>query len=100
MADIDTGALKENFAVVAAHGADDVALYFYSYLFLRYPETRGMFPPAMTRQRDRPIGALVRIVTNVDKVEELLPYLQDLGRDHRKFRHPDRALTRPWAKRC
>jgi len=34
----------------------------------------------MTRQRDPLIGALVRIVTNVDKVKELLPYLQDLGR--------------------
>ena len=26
-----------------------------------------MFPPAMTRQRDRLVGALVRIVTNVDQ---------------------------------
>ena len=40
MADIDTAALKENFATVAAHGGDEVALYFYSYLFLKYPETR------------------------------------------------------------
>jgi NAD(P)H-flavin reductase/hemoglobin-like flavoprotein len=85
MTDIDTAALKENFAVVAAHGPDEVALYFYSYLFLRYPQTRDMFPPAMTRQRDRLVGALVRIVTNVDRVDELVPYLQDLGRDHRKF---------------
>ena len=85
MADIDTAALKDNFAAVAAHGGDDVALYFYSYLFLKYPETRDMFPPAMMRQRDRLVGALVRIVTNVDKVGELVPYLEDLGRDHRKF---------------
>jgi len=85
VADIDTAALKNNFAAVAAHGGDDVALYFYSYLFLKYPETRDMFPPAMTRQRDRLVGALVRIVTNVDNVGELVPYLEDLGRDHRKF---------------
>jgi NAD(P)H-flavin reductase/hemoglobin-like flavoprotein len=85
VADIDTAALKDNFAAVAAHGGDDVALYFYSYLFLKYPETRDMFPPAMTKQRDRLVGALVRIVTNVDKVGELVPYLEDLGRDHRKF---------------
>jgi NAD(P)H-flavin reductase/hemoglobin-like flavoprotein len=85
VADIDTSALKNNFAAVAAHGGDDVALYFYSYLFLKYPETRDMFPPAMTKQRDRLLGALVRIVTNVDKVGELVPYLEDLGRDHRKF---------------
>ena len=85
MADIDTSALKENFAAVAARGGDDVALYFYSYLFLKYPETRAMFPPAMTRQRDRLVGALVRIVTNVDNGAVLVPYLEDLGRDHRKF---------------
>ena len=85
MADIDTAALKANFAEVAGHGPDVIAQYFYSYLFLRYPETRDMFPPSMTKQRDRLVGALVRIVTNVDNVGELVPYLEDLGRDHRKF---------------
>ena len=85
MADIDTAALKENFANVAAHGGDEVALYFYSYLFLKYPETRDMFPPSMATQRDRLVGALIRIVTDVDNVGALVPYLQDLGRDHRKF---------------
>jgi len=83
--EIDTAALKGNFAAAAANGGDDVAMYFYSYLFLKYPETRVMFPPAMTRQRDRLVGALVRIVTDVDNVANLVPYLEDLGRDHRKF---------------
>lgn len=85
MGGLDTQALKSNFADVAAKGGDNVALYFYSYLFLKYPETRDMFPPGMTKQRDRLVGALVRIVTNVDNVGELVPYLEDLGRDHRKF---------------
>lgn len=85
MADIDTAALKDNFASVAAHGGDDVAQFFYSYLFLKYPETRDMFPPGMANQRDRLVGALIRIVTDVDNVGALVPYLQDLGRDHRKF---------------
>lgn len=85
MVDIDTAALQRSFAAVAAHGPDEVAQYFYSYLFLRHPETRQMFPPGMARQRDRLVGALVRIVTQVDRLDELVPYLQDLGRDHRKF---------------
>ena len=85
MPDVDTAALKENFGIVAAHGPDAVALYFYSYLFMRNPQTRDLFPPGMTKQRDRLFGALVRIVTNVDRVDELLPYLHTLGRDHRKF---------------
>ena len=85
MAEIDTAALKANFAEVAGHGPDVVAQYFYGYLFLRNPETRDMFPPSMAKQRDRLLGALVRIVTDVDNVGELVPYLEDLGRDHRKF---------------
>jgi NAD(P)H-flavin reductase len=82
---MDTDRLKSNFAAVAAQGGDNVALFFYSHLFLHYPETRDMFPPAMTRQRDRLVGALGRIVSNVDQVQELVPYLQDLGKDHRKY---------------
>lgn len=81
---IDPATLKANFASVATHG-DDVAMYFYSHLFLTHPEVRPMFPLAMNEQRDRLLGALVRIVTHVDRLAELEPYLADLGRDHRKF---------------
>jgi len=76
--------LKANFAAVATHG-DDVIMYFFSYLFLTHPEVRPMFPLSMTAQRDRLLGALIRIVTNVDRLVELEPFLADLGRDHRKF---------------
>lgn len=84
MSEIDTAALKENFAAVGAHG-DDVAMFFYSFLFFQHPETRELFPPSMTKQRDRLLAALGRIVSDVDNVGRLVPYLQDLGRDHRKF---------------
>lgn len=47
---VDPAALKANFAAVAIHG-DDVAMYFYNYLFLTHPEVRPMFPLAMTEQR-------------------------------------------------
>jgi NAD(P)H-flavin reductase/hemoglobin-like flavoprotein len=82
---VDADRLKASFGQVAEYG-DEVPLYFYSYLFLRYPEVRPMFPPSMAAQRDRLVGALVRIVTNVDRTDELVPFLQQLGRDHRKFR--------------
>lgn len=81
---LDTAALKANFASVAAHG-DDVAMYFYNYLFLTHPEVRPMFPLSMAEQRDRLLDALIRIVTHVDRISELEPYLAGLGRDHRKF---------------
>lgn len=81
---LNTASLKENFTAVGAHG-DEVALFFYSYLFLRYPETRDMFPPGMTRQRDRLLSALGRIVADADNLDDLVPFLKELGRDHRKF---------------
>jgi NAD(P)H-flavin reductase/hemoglobin-like flavoprotein len=81
---MDPGRLKQSFARVAQHG-DEVALFFYSDLFLRHPEVRDMFPVSMAVQRDRLLQALGRIVSETDRLEELTPFLQDLGRDHRKF---------------
>jgi NAD(P)H-flavin reductase/hemoglobin-like flavoprotein len=81
---MDTTRLQQSFVLVAAHG-DEVPLYFYSHLFLTHPETRTMFPASMAGQRDRFVGALLRIVGNVDQLDAVIPYLQQLGRDHRKY---------------
>jgi NAD(P)H-flavin reductase/hemoglobin-like flavoprotein len=81
---LDPGCLRDSFARVAMHG-DAVALFFYSDLFLRHPETRELFPVSMAAQRDRLLNALGQIVADADRLEELAPFLQDLGRDHRKF---------------
>ncbi|MBP2703306.1 flavohemoprotein [Microbispora sp. RL4-1S] len=81
---MDVQALKDSWHLVTRSG-DQVPLYFYSALFLVNPETRDLFPVSMARQRDRLVGALGHIVSNVDRVEELVPFLQQLGRDHRKF---------------
>jgi ferredoxin-NADP reductase/hemoglobin-like flavoprotein len=81
---LDAARLKESWAVVAAYG-DEVPLYFYSTLFLTHPETRALFPVSMAVQRDRLVNALARTVSNVDNLDELVPFLQHLGADHRKF---------------
>jgi hemoglobin-like flavoprotein len=81
---MDAARLQHSFSLVASHG-DEVPLYFYSHLFLTRPETRAMFPAAMAAQRDRLVGALLRVVGNVHQVEAVVPYLQQLGRDHRKY---------------
>ncbi|MBF8191748.1 hypothetical protein ITP53_39870 [Nonomuraea sp. K274] len=81
---MDTQALKGSWHVVAQSG-DQVPLFFYSALFLMYPETRGLFPVSMATQRDRLVGALGHVVSNVDRLDDLVPFLQQLGRDHRKF---------------
>jgi NAD(P)H-flavin reductase/hemoglobin-like flavoprotein len=69
---------------VAQYG-DQVPLYFYSHLFLSHPEVRRMFPPSMAAQRDRLVNALGAVVANVDNLGAAIPFLQGLGRDHRKF---------------
>jgi NAD(P)H-flavin reductase/hemoglobin-like flavoprotein len=81
---VDVARLRECFAAVAAHG-DELALFFYSDLFLRHPEVRELFPVSMAAQRGHFTGALVKIVAAADRVEELTGFLQGLGRDHRKF---------------
>jgi NAD(P)H-flavin reductase/hemoglobin-like flavoprotein len=81
---MDTARLRKSFAQVTMHG-DEVALFFYASLFLRHPELRDMFPVSMATQRDRLVGALGRIISDVENIEQLRPFLEVLGRDHRKF---------------
>jgi NAD(P)H-flavin reductase len=55
--------------------------YFYGQLFAMDTEIRAMFPAAMDVQRKRFFRALVRIVSDQGDV----PYLERLGRAHRKY---------------
>ena len=81
---MDIPAMRANFAKAAAAG-DEAPLWFYSHLFLSHPETRQLFPVSMAHQRDRLFQALGEVVARVDDLESLVPILQQLGRDHRKF---------------
>ena len=53
-----------------------------------------MFPVSMATQRDRLVGALGRIVSSVDQLDEVAAFIQQLGRDHRQVRGHRRALRR------
>jgi NAD(P)H-flavin reductase/hemoglobin-like flavoprotein len=81
---LDIVRLRESFARVAMHG-DEVPLFFYSDLFLKNPQVRDLFPISMAAQRGHLVDALVKIVSQVDSVDELTVFLKGLGRDHRKF---------------
>ncbi len=81
---MDTAALKSSWEQVVKAG-DEVPLFFYSHLFLSHPELRKMFPISMSAQRDRLVGALGRIVSDVDDLPEITGFIQQLGRDHRRF---------------
>ncbi|GAB7190946.1 FAD-binding oxidoreductase [Kineococcus sp. NUM-3379] len=81
---MDIAAMRASFSK-AAEAGDEAPLYFYSHLFLSHPETRGMFPVSMAHQRDRLFTALGEVMARVDDLDALVPILQQLGRDHRKF---------------
>ncbi|SDX25601.1 NAD(P)H-flavin reductase [Amycolatopsis xylanica] len=76
--------VRESFAAVESQAAE-LSQYFYGVLFSVAPETRDLFPINMAMQRNRLLHALVHIVQMVDQPAELLPFLRQLGRDHRKF---------------
>jgi NAD(P)H-flavin reductase/hemoglobin-like flavoprotein len=81
---VDIPAMRASFGKAAAHG-DQAPLWFYSHLFLTHPETREMFPVSMAHQRDRLFAALGDVLARVDDLDALVPILQQLGQDHRKF---------------
>ncbi|NJC72075.1 hypothetical protein HC031_20485 [Planosporangium thailandense] len=81
---MDPAALKRSWAAVVRHG-DAVPSFFYAILFMAHPQLRSMFPMSMAAQRDRLVSALGRIVSNVDQIDAAVPFVQGLGRDHRRF---------------
>jgi NAD(P)H-flavin reductase/hemoglobin-like flavoprotein len=68
--------------------ADAAMTYFYAQLFTMDAEIRAMFPAAMDVQRRRFFASLSQIAAAQDGQEsrdQLMPYLRELGRAHRKF---------------
>lgn len=65
--------------------ADKVTSYFYALLFVRHPDLRALFPPAMDVQRDRLLKALLTTAEHIDNTPVLVDYLQNLGRGHRRY---------------
>jgi NAD(P)H-flavin reductase/hemoglobin-like flavoprotein len=64
---------------------EEMGRLFYATLFRICPESRDLFPVNMEVQRSRLMRALVHVVQMVDQPDELVPFLEQLGRDHRKF---------------
>lgn len=81
---MDPAALRKSWDAVEQLG-DRAAAYFYAALFTLEPGLRDLFPAAMGGQRDRLLAALGHIVSHVDDGPRLAVFLQQLGRDHRRF---------------
>src|SRR5699024_725574 len=76
--------IRETWAEVEP-AADEMAQYCYSILFHIAPATRELFPVNLELQQQRLMRAMSFVVRTIDRPDELLPFLQRLGRDHRKF---------------
>lgn len=70
--------------LAADDGPATLARSFYAHLFAEYPAFRALFPASMDQQRDHFVRALAFVFDNLDKDERVEPFLQQLGRDHRK----------------
>ncbi|MGW5312112.1 FAD-binding oxidoreductase [Nocardia thailandica] len=79
--------IRTTFKAVAAEdgGPEQLARSFYSILFTDYPQVRDYFPAAMDAQRDRLVKAISFALDRLEEPDKLLPFLAQLGRDHRKY---------------
>jgi hemoglobin-like flavoprotein len=73
--------VQESFAIITPI-ADDAAALFYSRLFDLDPSLRQMFPGDMTEQRKKLMQMLTAAVKGLDRLEQLVPVVEDLGRRH------------------
>jgi hemoglobin-like flavoprotein len=70
--------------------ADDAAALFYRRLFELDPSLRTMFRGDMAEQRRKLMNMIGAAVRGLDRLEQLVPVVQDLGRRHVGYGVEDR----------
>jgi hemoglobin-like flavoprotein len=73
--------VQESFAAVMPI-ADDAAALFYRRLFELDPSLQRMFKGDMTEQRRKLMQMLTAAVKGLDRLDQLVPVVEDLGRRH------------------
>ena len=73
--------VQESFAAVRPI-ADDAAALFYRRLFELDPSLERMFKGDMAEQRRKLMQMLTAAVKGLDRLEQLVPVVEDLGRRH------------------
>lgn len=81
--------VQDSFVTVATI-ADDAAILFYQRLFELDPSLRPMFPGDMAEQRTKLMQMIAAAVKGLDRLEQLVPVVQDLGRRHATYGVIDR----------
>jgi len=76
--------VQETFASIAPI-ADDVAIVFYKRLFELDPSLRRMFGTDMTEQRKKLMQMLGAAVMGLNRLDQLVPVVEDLGRRHARY---------------
>lgn len=79
-----TALVQSSFAIIAPI-ADDAAALFYQRLFEIDPSLRRMFPEDMSGQRKKLMQMLTAAVKGLDRLDQLVPVVQDLGRRHATY---------------
>jgi hemoglobin-like flavoprotein len=81
--------VQESFATIAPI-ADDAAALFYRRLFEIDPSLQRMFRGDMAEQRKKLMQMLTAAVKGLDRIDQLVPVVQDLGRRHGTYGVEDR----------
>ena len=76
--------VQDSFATIATI-ADDAAVLFYQRLFELDPSLRPMFRGDMAEQRKKLMQMITGAVKGLDRLEQLVPVVQDLGRRHAHY---------------
>jgi hemoglobin-like flavoprotein len=64
---------------------DQAAELFYCRLFELDPSLRLMFKPDMNEQKQKLMVAIALVVTNLEKMDSLLPAVRELGQRHKSY---------------
>jgi hemoglobin-like flavoprotein len=76
--------VQETFREIATI-AEDAAILFYQKLFELDPSLRALFPSDMTEQRKKLMQMITAAVKGLDRLDQLVPVVRDLGRRHNGY---------------
>jgi ferredoxin-NADP reductase/hemoglobin-like flavoprotein len=76
--------IRESFALIEPYGVE-AAAWFYEHFFAANPRYRKYFSGEPAAQQRRLFQSVQRIVGDLDRLDEFLPYLRRLALRHRKF---------------
>jgi len=76
--------VQDTFAIITPI-ADDAAALFYKKLFELDPSLERMFRGDMKEQRKKLMQMLTAAVKGLDRLDQLVPVVEDLGRRHARY---------------